>query len=351
MTTQHANVGNAYGPFFTTVQYVAIGFGVVEVGGAFFFNSPALAVCGILTALIGAAFALARWLLYRDHLLTALFTAIIAIGLSPIFYMIVVPELLAAFMLFPILAIGIAMLDRSLQLYFGTVLCSALVTVFLVGLSIIPHPLPPAPAGIMFFLQFTTPVTVVILCGMLFAYTWSNLNRTLEASEAANQELQALRDSLEEQVAQRTADLATALQQVQNHAAEQERLLIENARQRATISELVVPILPVSQQTLVVPLVGTIDEERLATLRERSLRTLEQRAAKTLLLDLTGVEILDTFAATGILQLVQGARLLGSQVVLIGIRPEVAQTMVSLGIDLADTQTMADLQSALAVLR
>jgi rsbT co-antagonist protein RsbR len=96
------------------------------------------------------------------------------------------------------------------------------------------------------------------------------------------------------------------------------------------------------------PLVGALDSERLALVQEQALRSIEQLSARYLILDITGVPIVDTAVAQGLIQVVQAARLLGSEVVLVGIRPEVAQAVVGLGIHLSDIATRSTLQSGIA---
>jgi rsbT co-antagonist protein RsbR len=108
-----------------------------------------------------------------------------------------------------------------------------------------------------------------------------------------------------------------------------------------------VPILPVSQDTLVMPLVGALDSTRLRDIQERALAAIKRSTARRLLLDITGLPMVDSQVAQGLSTVVQAARLLGAEVVLIGIRPEVAQAIVQLGIDLSNVVTMVDLQTAL----
>jgi rsbT co-antagonist protein RsbR len=170
-----------------------------------------------------------------------------------------------------------------------------------------------------------------------------------EALEREN-ELQAIRGSLEATVSERTAELATALQDTQRRAAEQALLLEEIEEQRGLIRDLSVPVIPISARTLVLPLVGSLDSARLQQLQEQSLQAIERTSARTLVLDVTGVPIVDSQVAQGLLNVVQACRLLGAQTILVGIRPEVAQAMVSVGIDMQAVRTFSDLQSALGQL-
>lgn len=190
-------------------------------------------------------------------------------------------------------------------------------------------------------------VVVTILIALLLDRFGSALREALASSLEREHELQAIRDSLETSVAERTAELQAALGDVQTQAAAQQLLLAEIEQQRATIQDLSVPVIPISDQTLVMPLVGALDSTRLRQAQEQSLRALERSTARTLVLDITGVPIVDTQVAQGLLMMIRSARLIGAEATLVGIRPEVAQTMVGLGIDLRDVRTFSDLQSAL----
>ena len=146
-------------------------------------------------------------------------------------------------------------------------------------------------------------------------------------------------------------------QQVETtHAA---RLVAEDARdqiraqlatieaQRTVIRAMSVPILPLNPTTLVMPLVGALDSARLLMLQEQALHALARRSIRYLILDITGVPIVDSQVAQGLLQVVQAAALLGTEVLLVGIRPEVAQVMVSLGLRLNGVVTRSTLQDGI----
>jgi rsbT co-antagonist protein RsbR len=118
-------------------------------------------------------------------------------------------------------------------------------------------------------------------------------------------------------------------------------------QQRDAIRELSVPVLPINRDTLVMPLVGALDTARLSQVQEQALGRLAATGARRLLLDVTGVPVIDTQIAQGLIRVVQAARLLGAQVVLVGIRPEVVQSIVGLGVHLNGIRSFSDLQSAL----
>ncbi|HJZ48361.1 MAG TPA: STAS domain-containing protein [Roseiflexaceae bacterium] len=119
------------------------------------------------------------------------------------------------------------------------------------------------------------------------------------------------------------------------------------AQLREAIQELSTPIIPVYNGVLVVPLVGRVDSLRAQTLTETMLEAIAREQAEIVLLDITGVAVVDTRVANHLMQTARAAGLLGSQVVLVGISAEVAQTLVQLGLDLGQLVTLSNLQNGL----
>lgn len=203
---------------------------------------------------------------------------------------------------------------------------------------------------------FLDPFYIVIYCLIIgcFVSVWmitnsafKNAVRAQVEAEQAAQALQFANENLEQRVIERTAEVQSNLVAIQTQAAEQARLLQENEQQRRTIRELSVPIIPVSDTTMVMPLVGELDTERLDYIHSHALETLERSKAHTLVIDITAVPMVDSQVAQGLMRIAQAARLLGSKVVLVGIRPEVAQTIVGLGLNVSSLTTYSNLQSAL----
>lgn len=167
---------------------------------------------------------------------------------------------------------------------------------------------------------------------------------------ALAQSFDRMATTIEHQMGDLTAQYAAAslardeAEAARRQSAEQ-LALIES--QRALISEMSVPILPLTGDILVMPLVGSLEGNRLGTVRERALEAIERSRARYLILDITGVPIVDTSVAQGLIQVTQAARLLGTQVILVGIRPEVAQAVVGLGISLSSVITRSTLQAGL----
>lgn len=118
--------------------------------------------------------------------------------------------------------------------------------------------------------------------------------------------------------------------------------------QAALLAELSTPMIPLNDQVLVMPLIGSIDSQRARQILESLLIGIEQRRARTVIIDITGVRLVDSHVASTLMQAARATRLLGAQVVLTGIRAEVAQTLVRLGSNLDDLTTKSTLQSGIA---
>ncbi|MEM8531678.1 MAG: STAS domain-containing protein [Chloroflexota bacterium] len=123
----------------------------------------------------------------------------------------------------------------------------------------------------------------------------------------------------------------------------------EQARQlRDVVRELSTPIVPIYEGILVLPLVGAIDDQRANEINEQLLEAIVQYQAEHVIIDITGVLVMDTNTTNLLLMTARAVSLLGSRVVLVGISPEVAQTVVSIGSNLHDMKTLSNLQAGLA---
>ena len=114
--------------------------------------------------------------------------------------------------------------------------------------------------------------------------------------------------------------------------------------QKVALQELSAPLIPVMEGITVMPLVGTIDTDRAKLIIENLLNGVIKNHAEVVLIDITGVPVVDTMVAHHIIQAAEAVRLVGSQCILVGIRPEIAQTIVNLGIDLRNFPTKSSLQ-------
>ncbi|MDI1446290.1 STAS domain-containing protein [Polyangium sp. 6x1] len=120
-------------------------------------------------------------------------------------------------------------------------------------------------------------------------------------------------------------------------------------RQQDVIRNLETPIIRVWDHVLTVPMFGVVDSRRAARVTEDLLAAVARTQARFAILDLTGVDVVDTATAGHILKILGAVRLLGAEGVITGIRPVVAQTMISLGLDLSHVRTLATLRDGLAL--
>jgi len=118
--------------------------------------------------------------------------------------------------------------------------------------------------------------------------------------------------------------------------------------QNEMLMELSTPLIPISDAIMVMPLIGSLDSRRAQRVLETLLHGISETRTEVVLLDITGVPIVDTQVANALIHAAQAVKLLGAQVMLTGIRPEVAQTLVGLGLDLRAITTHSTLQSGIA---
>ncbi len=190
-------------------------------------------------------------------------------------------------------------------------------------------------------------LAIAVVLGVFVTHFGHMLRTALRAALEREHEIIVQRDTLENMVGERTADLRSVLAEVEARAAEQATLLNEIAQQREAIRELSVPLLPVDAHTLVLPLIGVLDRARIQTLQERALLAVQGGMIRRLILDISGVLLVDNEIAEGLLNVIHAARFLGVEVSVAGIRPEVAQTLVGLRLDFDNVRTYRDLEGAL----
>jgi rsbT co-antagonist protein RsbR len=120
-------------------------------------------------------------------------------------------------------------------------------------------------------------------------------------------------------------------------------------RQQHELLELSTPVIKLWHGVLAVPLIGTLDSARTQVVMEALLSEIVASESGIAILDITGVPTVDTLVAQHLLKTIAAARLMGADVIISGIRPQIAQTMVHLGVDLQDVVTKATLADAIAV--
>jgi rsbT co-antagonist protein RsbR len=125
---------------------------------------------------------------------------------------------------------------------------------------------------------------------------------------------------------------------------ERERVI---RQQQEAIRELSTPVLQVRERLLILPIIGVIDPQRARQLTEQLLRGIRTTRAKVVVIDITGVAAMDASVANHLVQTVEASRLLGATVIVTGLSPEIAQTLVNIGVDLGKMNTVGDLQGGI----
>ena len=125
---------------------------------------------------------------------------------------------------------------------------------------------------------------------------------------------------------------------------ERERII---RQQQDAIRELSTPVLPVRERLLVLPIIGVLDSERARQLTEQLLTGIRTHRAKVVVMDITGAPDVDETVANHLVQTVDASRLMGASVIITGLSPKIAQTLVTIGVDMSKMNTIGDLQGGL----
>jgi len=125
---------------------------------------------------------------------------------------------------------------------------------------------------------------------------------------------------------------------------ERERII---RQQQEAIRELSTPVLQVRERLLILPIIGVIDPQRARQVTEQLLRGIRSNRAKVVVIDITGVPAVDSTVANHLVQTVDASRLMGATVIVTGLSSEIAQTLVTIGVDLSKMKTVGDLQGGI----
>lgn len=226
----------------------------------------------------------------------------------------------------PIVGANLLLGPRWSWVYAGAALIATLAIELLSGVNLT------TPSIIIFnMLMYGGYFIVVALLSYMAAQGYEE---QLSRAQQHAAELQQVRTELEDRVAERTRDTMLALEELRQNAE--------------VIQQLSAPILPVADAVLAVPMMGHFDTKRAEFFTEQLLAAINRERARIVLLDVTGMSSVDTEVASALIRAGQAVRLLGAEPILVGIRAEVAQMFVSLGIDLGGLISLRDLRSGIA---
>jgi len=182
------------------------------------------------------------------------------------------------------------------------------------------------------FTSSQTASFVFALKRSLFARIQSEIGKSPVEAAALTLDLSFLLDDL-------------ALRTVESYQKSREQVII---RQQQEIAELSTPVVQLWDGILAIPLIGTLDSARTQVVMENLLQSIVDYSAEIAVIDITGVPTVDTLVAQHLLKTVAAARLMGADCIISGIRPQIAQTMVHLGVEL-DVATKSSLADAFAL--
>lgn len=211
-----------------------------------------------------------------------------------------------------------------------------LISAVLISVMITVVNLLPAVPGFNLSAEALLPTLSVMAPVILVLMIWLVLDRILQTQNDAL----LLADH-------RASEAERAHQEVSNARTQAEQRNTELVRSLDLVETLELPVLNIGEHLLAVPLVGHLDSRRLAAISDAVLHKVAEQGAHTVVFDITGIAIVDTAVAQGLVQTAQAIRLLGARSLISGIRPAVAQTISDLGIDLGDLHPVTNLQEAL----
>lgn len=234
------------------------------------------------------------------------------------------------------------------KLLLGTASISVIIIILLFSAdSLLPQAVGIAPLrGDQRILSIGTIILTIGVEVALFLQAGASLRRLLQRTLQREFELDQLRASLEQTVTTRTASLQRALRDVEEREAALQQAMDALQSSQQTLRALSTPIVPVLPGILIVPLIGDLDSSRSEMMMEQVLAKVREEQASHVIIDITGVPLVDTEIARTLIDIGTALRLLGCDVILVGIRPEVAQTLISLNLSFGSLATFSDLQAA-----
>jgi anti-anti-sigma factor len=156
---------------------------------------------------------------------------------------------------------------------------------------------------------------------------------------------QIMAQNLSEAYKQLQHELKERQQAEEQRAALQEEII---HAQKSILAELSTPLIPITDDIVIMPLIGSLDTQRAEQVLTALLDGTQRHHPRVVIIDITGVPVVDTGVASTLIHAAQAVRLLGAQTFISGIRPEVAQTLVGLGVELNGIITQGTLQSSIA---
>jgi anti-anti-sigma regulatory factor len=309
-----------------------------------------LFVVTVLTLLGTALAGLARWLVGRGQTVVSIWVfvlgAVVAFGPAPFLVDDALPIVAICYMVV-VLIIGLTV-GPTVGLYAGFISSVLLaVSVLLLQFQVLPFSPHTVPGGLSTGATIGFSTMLLILSAFVVREAIGTIRGALAKTRRYAQEMNSYRRQLEQRIERQSEELNEALAAAEAYSDDLNRALEELRASHRVIRELSSPLVPVLQGVIVMSLIGPIDSQRAVVMTAEMLDGIERYDAHILILDITGVPVVDTQVARILLESARAAQLMGCQTVLTGIRPEIAQTMVELGIAGTDLVTRSELQGGI----
>lgn len=280
-------------------------------------NGVAISLCSGLTI------ALARYKLWQ--MILPLVISIVFVEISTA---LILPEVKVVVMPFLAVVVLLASLGNSRSFTITILLISTILAMLLIGM---PWSLPISNT----MGDLLVPIQIVVV-GALIVVMWGISDRLMSSQSIALA-----------MVEQRVTEADAARIQAEAARVEIEQQALEQRRLLDLVQALELPVMPVDDDVLVVPLVGSLDSRRMIALRQEILDAVSRQRIRMVILDLTGITLIDTAVAKALMETAQAIRLLGAQTLISGIRSSVAQTLASLNTGIDDLRPVQNLGAAL----
>lgn len=282
-------------------------------------NDTDILISGSCFVVLALAYGLSRWGWPRGgSMLLILLTVLLPSAYFYVYMDVNSPGVI--FYALPIVAAGLLIGVR------GSVIVAAIVALLYLGLSLYAYQVADKVIWPMNMLGVLLVVGLIVLTVWLYE---RETNRALTRLRQQAQDLQAT-----------DLEKGRLVEDLQALTAKQRELL-------DLVGELADPVIPVQEGVVVLPLIGHVDEGRASRAVAALLEGIAAHHARVAVVDVTGLPTVDTMLARSLVQMAQGARLLGAICVLSGLRAEVAQTLSQLDVDLDILGTSADVQSGI----
>jgi rsbT co-antagonist protein RsbR len=306
-------------------------FGFILLYGALFavFSDILAGLMSVVGFGFGCILLLARRMVYHGQVVRSVLLCSGGLLTAALIFVVAQPSLYPILDLVPLLALAVALpyVPRNVVLRLAITCWLTVVVITLLGLFINLQGAP-RPTYMNLLLSSMIAATAALILLLLWQFS-SRLNDTLATVRASREALAASNQALAENNLQ-----------LETKVIEQEKLL-------ELVSTLEVPVIDLSDGILLAPIVGHIDSRRATALTTRLLNDANQHGARLVIIDITGVPLMDTMVAQLLVETTAALRLLGCKIALCGISAQVATTLTTLGISLSGVTTVRGPQEAI----